>query len=108
MHLPAHNIKTSPTGPSLGVMNMLWSSVEVTLAQHCVCAEHHCEVDHLLFCDFHLSEERAPPAATCMDLEMTILSEASQRRHVHDIAYMWSLKYDTNELIYKPETDAQT
>ena len=23
------------------------------------------------------------------------------------MAYMWNLKYDTNELIYKPETDSQ-
>ena len=25
-----------------------------------------------------------------------------------DITYMWNLKYDTNELIYKTETDSQT
>ena len=25
-----------------------------------------------------------------------------------DITYMWNLKYDTNELIYKAETDSQT
>ena len=24
-----------------------------------------------------------------------------------DIIYMWNLKYDTNELIYKTETDSQ-
>ena len=24
------------------------------------------------------------------------------------MAYMWNLKYDTNELIYKTETDSQT
>ena len=24
------------------------------------------------------------------------------------ITYMWNLKYDTNELIYKTETDSQT
>ena len=108
MHLPAHNIKTSPTGSSLGVMKMLWSLMEVMLAHHCVCAKCHCKVDHLLFCEFHLSKKQTPPAATWMDLEMTILSEASQRRHVHDIVYMWSLKYDTNELIYKPETGSQT
>ena len=26
----------------------------------------------------------------------------------YDITYMWNLKYDTNELIYKTETDSQT
>ena len=25
-----------------------------------------------------------------------------------NIAYMWNLKYDTNELIYKTETDSET
>ena len=26
----------------------------------------------------------------------------------YDITYMWNLKYDTNELIYKTETDSPT
>jgi len=26
----------------------------------------------------------------------------------YDITYMWDLKYETNELIYKIETDSQT
>jgi len=26
----------------------------------------------------------------------------------NDITYMWNIKYDTNELIYKRETDSQT
>ena len=26
----------------------------------------------------------------------------------YDITYMWNLKYDPNELIYKTETDSQT
>ena len=25
----------------------------------------------------------------------------------YDISYVWNLKYDTNELIYKPGTDSQ-
>ena len=25
----------------------------------------------------------------------------------YDITYIWKLKYDTNELIYKPETDIE-
>ena len=30
-----------------------------------------------------------------------------ERQISHDITYMWNLKYDTNELTYKAETDAQ-
>ena len=43
-----------------------------------------------------------------MDLEIIIISEASQRQISYDITYMWNLKNDTNELIYKTETDWQT
>ena len=44
-----------------------------------------------------------PFAATWMDLEIIILSEASHtdRDKYHDITYMWNLKNDTNELIAK-------
>ena len=31
-----------------------------------------------------------------------------ERQIPYDITYMWNLKYDTNELIYETETDAQT
>ena len=31
-----------------------------------------------------------------------------ERQIPYDITYMWNLKYDTNELIYKTETDSQT
>ena len=27
---------------------------------------------------------------------------------INDVTYMWNLKYDTNEIIYKIETDQQT
>ena len=40
---------------------------------------------------------------------MIILSEVSQDRErqiAYDIIYMWNLKYDTNELIYKTKTDS--
>jgi len=43
-----------------------------------------------------------------MDLEMTILREVKserERKISHDITYMWSLKNDTHEWIYK--TDSQ-
>ena len=36
-------------------------------------------------------------AATWMDLEIIILSEVRKRKT--NIAYMWNLKYDTNEPI---------
>ena len=31
-----------------------------------------------------------------------------ERQILYDITYMWNLKYDTNELIYKRDTDSQT
>ena len=50
-------------------------------------------------------------AATWMDLEIVIVSEVRsdrERQRPYDITYMWNLKYDTNELIYKTETDSET
>ena len=49
-----------------------------------------------------------PFAATLVDLEIIILNEVRQRQRPYDITYMWNLKNDTNELIYKMETDSQT
>ena len=43
-------------------------------------------------------------AATWTDLQIIILSE-ERARH---ITYMWNLRNDTNELIYKTEIDSQT
>ena len=49
-----------------------------------------------------------PLAATWMDLEIIIMSEVSQRQISYDITYMWNLiKNDTEELIYKIETNSQ-
>ena len=50
------------------------------------------------------NEERMPFAVTFMDTEI-ILNKIWQILY---ITYMWSLKNDTNELIYKAETDQQT
>ena len=36
--------------------------------------------------------EIMPFAATCMHLEMVILSEVSQRQISYDVAYVWNLK----------------
>ena len=46
-----------------------------------------------------------PFAATWMDLDIITVSEGNQRQISYDITYMWNLKYDTNELICKTETD---
>ena len=48
-----------------------------------------------------------PFGATWMDLETIILREVRERQISYDITYMCNLKYDTNELIYKTETDSQ-
>ena len=45
--------------------------------------------------------EIMPFAATWMDQE-------TQKNKYHDITYMYSLKNDTNELIYETETDLWT
>ena len=46
-----------------------------------------------------------PFAETWMDLEIIIPSEVSQRQIPYDITYIWNLKTDANELMYK--TDLQ-
>ena len=45
--------------------------------------------------------------ATWTDLEIIILSEASQKQISYNITYMWNLNNDTNELTYKTETDSE-
>ena len=53
--------------------------------------------------------EIIPFAATWMDLENIKLSEISQRKtKIYDITYMWNLKNNTSECIYKTETNSQT
>ena len=50
-----------------------------------------------------------PFAATWIELEIIIQSKVCQRRRQrpYSIIYMCNLKHDTNELIYKTETDLQ-
>ena len=45
-----------------------------------------------------------------MGLEIIMLSEVSrtEKDKYHDDTYMWNQKCDTNELIYKTETNTQT
>ena len=45
--------------------------------------------------------EILPFAATWMDLENIMLSEVSQRQILYDVTYMWNLKNNTNESIFK-------
>ena len=37
-----------------------------------------------------------------------LLPYVRERQISYNIIYMWNLKYDTDELIYKTETDSQT
>ena len=46
--------------------------------------------------------EITPLTATWMDLERKI------KMNTHAITYTWSLKYNTNELIYETEMDSWT
>ena len=48
-----------------------------------------------------------PFAATWMDLGIIILSGVREREISYDIIGPWNLKYNTNELIYKTETNSQ-
>ena len=38
------------------------------------------------------------------DLEVSILSEDTERQISYDITYVWTLNYDANELLDKTET----
>ena len=42
-------------------------------------------------------------AAKWMSLENTTFGEVSQRQILYDITYMWNIKNNTNEFIYKTE-----
>ena len=53
--------------------------------------------------------EIMPFVATWIDIEIIILSVVKSERErqiPYDITYMWTLKYDTNELIYETQTDS--
>ena len=44
-----------------------------------------------------------------MNLKIIILSKSDKERQIlHDIIYMWDLKFDTNELTYTIEIDSRT
>ena len=50
--------------------------------------------------------EIMPFATIWMDLEIIILSKSMSERQIPYVTYMWSLKYDTNQHIYKTKTDS--
>ena len=54
-----------------------------------------------------IKSEIRPPAATWMHLETVILSMPEKNKY-HVTSLTCLPKYDTNELIYKTETDSQT
>ena len=58
----------------------------------------------------HKKNEITPFAAKSMDLEIITLSKISQteKYKYHDIWYTWNIRNDTNEPIYKMETESQT
>ena len=47
-------------------------------------------------------------ATTWLDLEVIMTSGISQRQVSYEITYMWDLKNDPTEIIYKAEIDSQT
>ena len=49
-----------------------------------------------------------PFAATCIELEINILSKSEREKQIpYNIACVQNLKYDTNEFIYETEMDLQ-
>ena len=61
--------------------------------------------------EYYLAIEKneiMPFAATWMDLQIDYYTKWSKSdKDKYDIAYLWNLKYDTNEFIYKTEIDSQ-
>ena len=61
-----------------------------------------------------LSHKKEQNNAICSNMDATRddhtkQSKSERERQIpNDITYTWNLKYDTNELIYKTETDSQT
>lgn len=43
-----------------------------------------------------------------MDLENIVISEVRESQGLYDIAYMWNLRSNRNESLYKTEPDSQT
>ena len=54
----------------------------------------------------HKKNEIRSSAATWIQLEILMLSEAVRKRNTCDVTYIWNLKYGTSEPVYKTETDS--
>ena len=65
--------------------------------------KHTCVYNGVLFSH---QNEIMPFATIWMDLEIIILSKSMSERQIPYVSYMWSLKYDTNQHIYKTKTDS--
>ena len=59
----------------------------------------------------HQKSEIVPCAATQMGLEIIVLSKVltnqKEKGKYNDATYMWNLKYNPNQLIYKTKIDSQ-
>ena len=63
------------------------------------------------YCSATEENEIMPFAARWVQLETLVLSKVSRKekdKYYMISLIMWNLKYATNELIYKTETDSQT
>ena len=68
------------------------------------------DVVHIYTMEYYsaIKKNEIMPFAATRD-DHTKWSQSDRERQIpYDITYMWNLKYDTNELIYKTETDSQT
>ena len=69
---------------------------------------------HIYTMDYYSAIKKEWNNAICSNMDgprdyHTKWSKSDRERQICDITYMWNLKkYDTNELIYKTETDSQT
>ena len=55
-----------------------------------------------------IKNEIFPFTGKWLNLENIILNKLRERQILYCITYMWNLKNNTNESIYKTETDSQT
>ena len=54
---------------------------------------------------WNITQHKTEVAALWMNLEIITLSKSIRERQILYMTYMWNLKYDRNELIYKTKLD---